>query len=190
MTKKGVPWGVVIGTGVAIASGIALCRWLFGESEEAAQARRHITARVHLACRTLGIPALPVMADDGVPNVAYRRGTIVYNRVWVIATLGRHCENGSCQDEVILGIVAHEIGHHLYAQRAPSGRHPHAAELWADEVAGRVLAAAGRGATDFETVIRTESPVATQTHPDGRARAAAIRRGYEAIMGWRPGYAT
>lgn len=190
MSKKGVRWGVVIGTGAAIAGGVALFKWLLGESEEAARARRHITARVNLACRILGISALPVMADDGVPNVAYRRGTIVYNRTWVIATLGRHCTDGSCQDQVILGIVAHEVGHHLYAQRVASGGHPHAAELWADDVAGRVLAAAGRGVTDFETVIRSESPVATPTHPDGWLRVVAIRRGYEAIAGRCLGYAT
>lgn len=176
------------GIGLAIGGAWALKRLLSPEARD--DVRDFVVSRVRYAAQVLGIAAPPVVESSDVPNAASDGVRILWNRQWVLRTLSAHCTDGWCQDEVVLGIVAHELAHHHLRHAARGDQDPRQSELDADFYAGFVLAAAGRGTERLEAVLFTQSYWPTPSHPEGHLRVVAIRQGREQAMAQRLGWAT
>lgn len=78
----------------------------------------------------------------------------------------------------LLGIIAHEVGHHLQGHTLSGiGSRP-ATELEADEYAGFVLAALGASLEEAQSLWRTLPPEGSPTHPPRHQRLLAVERGW------------
>ncbi|WP_425062047.1 hypothetical protein [Pyruvatibacter mobilis] len=76
-----------------------------------------------------------------------------------------------------LGIMAHEVGHHLAAHTYSSEFPAHERELEADHFAGFILAKFGAGIVESQEMFKGEWP-ASKTHPGSKDRRSAVRRGW------------
>ena len=86
----------------------------------------------------------------------------------------------------LVGIVAHEVGHHLrnHAARRPrSLQERHQFELEADYDMGYMMAELKASYSDAMHAIRDLGEQATETHPPGSLRRAQIARGWEDASG-------
>lgn len=81
-----------------------------------------------------------------------------------------------------LGIMAHEIGHHLAAHVFTSESSSHARELEADQYAGFAMALLGAGIMEAQHMFRKDWP-ASLSHPASPERRAAVRAGWLAGKG-------
>ncbi len=178
-----------------IAGGIAavgLILWLcskFAPEPREKRIREFVLQRVRRAAAILGIAPPPVVSSHAVPSAASDGSHILYNPEWVAAVLAQHCENGECDDEVVLGVVAHELGHHGLGHAFTGLARSHTNELEADFRAGQVLAAAGVGFARFAEVLRTQNPWPTQTHPTWESRVAQVQRGHASVRPPQAGWA-
>lgn len=81
-----------------------------------------------------------------------------------------------------LGIMAHEIGHHLASHGSTREASSHARELEADRYAGFVMALLGAGIMEAQHMFRKDWP-ASLSHPASPERRAAVRAGWLAGKG-------
>lgn len=130
------------------------------------------------ACALLGIPRPRLVATGAVPNAASNGIAILYNRDWVGAVLRRHCNDCECRVSVVLGFLAHELGHHVLEHARDPLTPSWDKELAADHVSGLVLARAGVNGEDFERLLAELSAYASHTHPPAHLRSDSLRRGY------------
>jgi hypothetical protein len=143
-----------------------------------------VLEQLRRAAALMGIAVPPLMVTSRVPNAASDGRQILVNPTWLSRTMARFCSMPACQDAVILGVMAHELGHHVFGHAADSRRDSHVAELDADRVAGVVLARAGVSTGDFERVLADLGECGTTSHPGAALRVAAIRAGYLDERGW------
>lgn len=76
-----------------------------------------------------------------------------------------------------LGIMAHEIGHHLASHIVTREASSHARELEADRFAGFAMARLGAGIVEAQHMFRKDWP-ASRSHPASPDRRAAVREGW------------
>lgn len=108
-----------------------------------------------------------------------------------------HITNKARTDWAALGIMAHEIGHHLLGHRTDDeGRTPqeeqemrHRKELEADKYSGFILRYMGASAAEAQSAVEAYgSEIGSPTHPRRNARLEAIRAGWDeassVIKGW------
>ena len=159
--------GVVVGA--AVVGGIV--KAVTAPKIEDAELHEFLLAHLRLAARLVEVAAPPLVPSNDVPNAASDGKRILYNPRWFREQLGAFCTSATCESNVALGVMGHELGHHLH----PCAAHPHACELEADAVAAVVLARAGLRSMDFERVLIEIAPVASQTHPRWDLRVRVIR---------------
>ncbi|MDW3098629.1 MAG: hypothetical protein R8J41_11075 [Alphaproteobacteria bacterium] len=143
------------------------------EGEPSPEARALVTRITEM----VGIkPEIEVRAADfaagGTAFATVRKGRryIVYDRAkfdW---------KNGQASF-ANLGIMAHEIGHHVASHLIARGASRHAVELEADRFAGFALARLGAGIVEAQEMFRADWP-ASRTHPASPDRRAAVRAGW------------
>lgn len=141
-------------------------------------------ASTHLAfvCRALGVPAVPLVADDTINNALSDGKVIRVNLGWIKSAIGDVCNaSRECLDGVVLGVVAHEVAHHIggdayAADQSVAARHGR--ELQADRIAGFVLARAGISPDHFARLLVVLSVNATSTHPQAGPRLAYLVDGH------------
>ena len=135
------------------------------------------------AINILGMEHPPTWAfSTAPPNAWYLvvEHRVEINTVFFRQAVTTYCIDDSCSDVVVLGLIAHELGHALNRTDLLSGSMTnYEAEFEADRVAGYVLARYGFASNDLERTINALSQVATPTHPHGHDRKEAIRWGYE-----------
>jgi len=151
---------------------------------------RRIRMAYAAAARGLGVDAPRLVFSDHVPNAQSDGAVVAINVSWARRVLSTHCRDDVCTDQVLVGVLAHELAHHAY-QHARDLRDVvttqwemwtrHGFELDADRAAGAALARLELGANEFARVLTHLSRRASATHPLGRDRVEAIREGYH---GW------
>lgn len=139
-------------------------------------------ALLQRAAVRLGRHAPPLVMTTYVDNAASDGFRVLVNPEWMRDILDKHCDDEACQHSVVLGVLAHEMAHHVAGDALSAALHPHAKELRADYLAGQVLAAEGVSANQFACVIHDIARVGTRTHPAGAVRAQTIGAGYQAQM--------
>lgn len=105
----------------------------------------------------------------------YRQGHLVFNS-YFLALLAN-----SCGVDVIVGILAHEIGHRLvYLTLLEKGLKIAAweNELCADFTAGLILRLSGRDKSALVKFFQEYATEGSDSHPDGKNRIAALQKGY------------
>jgi hypothetical protein len=150
--------------------------------------RRRIRRAYGLAAQALGV-APPRLVFSARAANAYSDGHVVaINLAWARQLLLHQCSSDRCNEQVLIGVLAHELAHHHYNHAHElrrvvdtrwETRTRHRFELEADRAAGAALARLGLGADEFARVLALLSQRGSPTHPMGPARVQAIREGYQ-----------
>jgi hypothetical protein len=130
--------------------------------------------------RVLQLQAPPLVFSSAVPNAASNGAAILVNIAWVRETLQKHCEDEPCGVAVIVGLLVHELTHHVYqdAQVPPSNwPERRLRERRADFNAGFALASLGMDASHLERVLGDPALCCDLLHDPPPARVQAIREG-------------
>lgn len=148
-----------------------------------------------LACRN----APTWRFDRRVTNAEYRARDheIVVSLPWFRRLLHDACDDAACANEVIAGILAHELGHATQRAellQARARRHSHELELEADHIVGMALALLGVEPDNLQHVMAHVFAEGSASHPAGVRRAIAIEAGWRSVRrpyfpGWSPGLA-
>ena len=129
-----------------------------------------VVSHLALVARLLGVSPPRITGDPTIRNVRAEAGSIAYNPKWIA---GR---SGSAE---LMGALAHEIAHLIFRDADRPDEPARAKELRADQMAGRVLAAAQIDPTAFRNILRdldrTRRPA---FHPRLSERLAAVDAGY------------
>jgi hypothetical protein len=174
MSKTG--WAVV-GIGSLVAAIVAASLVSKNRRHHLTPFIRSLYARI---ARHFPFSLPPLIEDWTVGNAQSDGRSVRVNPAWVEAELKRGCTDEKCTWSFVMGVLAHELGHHAHrVDGALFGGH--AEELVADEIAGRVLAAEGIPADDFARILSRLSAHGSESHPDGFSRSRAIARGYRAV---------
>lgn len=138
-------------------------------------------SQMQQAAGLLGIIAPPVQLQLG-GNAASNGSIVGVNPAFLRQLLATFCDQRRCQLAIVLGIMAHELGHHLLChvnQLDRSVEAAHARELAADDIAGIVLGLASVPPDDFERVLAYLGQYHSETHPHGAIRVEQVRAAYE-----------
>lgn len=182
--------GILLGLGLIgwAASSAAAEQERRRREEEARQRAAHLAALYAFAARMLGLAARlrgvtpPTLIEwPNTQNAGSNGSVILLDLEWLGQLLSRYCDAAVCQTAIALGLMGHELAHHL-AGDAIHGGDPHQMELRADWWAGWTLGRAGVSQEDFERVIFDLSSIEDtgRSHPNRDRRSAAIREGYAA----------
>lgn len=113
------------------------------------------------------------MSDPRYPGALIAYSPAAFHQIQ--ATYGR---------EAILGILAHELGHHIDIHSRPAWMdHSWGRELQADAWAGCALARLGLGTTALQNALRAIAAYPSPSHPGWDLRAPAVQRGYASCGG-------
>lgn len=142
-----------------------------------ARLRTLLETALATAAGALGVPLPPLFFQGELQNAVANHHAIWVDPEWIAELVRDACDPVSAQIAAV-GVLAHELGHHV----DPLLSHPHAGpwqkELRADRVAGRVLATVGAAPDAFLRVVERASRIATMTHPPARLRLDAVLAGY------------
>lgn len=181
-----------IETGLVILGGTLLLGAIFGQSQPVRPAPKPAQptdeqilnmarAQLQQAARLLGVPVPPLQLQrDG--NASSDGRVIRVNPAFFRQLLASFCNERLCQIAIVLGIMAHELGHHILRHAEDGDRSVDAAherELDADAVAGRVLALAQVPPDDLGRVLEHLGRYHSDTHPHGSLRVERVRAEYE-----------
>ena len=140
---------------------------------------------MHKAAAAIGVRPPTLAQCNRRGTNAWSDGTrIGWNPVFFEQVLAKHCNDDVCQESVLVGIMGHELGHHVKGHALRHDLHPHLMELDADSIAGHILAKAGVHPVHFERVLYEMSVRSTASHPGADRRMAAIRRGWQRAQLW------
>lgn len=117
----------------------------------------------------------PVVKSFFNAAMYYRSGHLVFNTRFFVYLAN------TCGVDVIVGILAHEIGHRLvYLSLQRSGRQidDMANELCADFIAGLILRLSGRDLKPMQRLFTGLAADGGPHHPNGRDRIRAMEKGY------------
>jgi hypothetical protein len=152
-----------------------------------------IVRRVHgaflRACAVLGVTPPILRADFSVAAFQARPGIVEFNPDWAERLVGQYCNTMVCEVSVLVGILAHELGHVFFGVKGydlSQCQANHDGELRADAVAGWVLAKLNFPRHHLELVLGELSKEASCTHPEKDFRVAAIRHGYDVSLRGEP----
>lgn len=79
---------------------------------------------------------------------------------------------------IMVGILAHEIGHHVNAHGPTDGLNPWQREIEADEFLGNVVRLLGGTVDDAVRVVAFEPVEGSKTHPNRPVRIAMVKEGF------------
>lgn len=146
-----------------------------------ARIRALLETALAVASSALGVRSPPLFFHGELHNAVANHHAIWIDPEW-IAELVREAREPMSAQVAAVGVLAHELGHHV----DPLLSHPHAGpwqkELRADRVAGRVLATIGAAPDAFLRVVERASRIATTTHPPARLRLDAVLSGYADVV--------
>lgn len=130
-----------------------------------------------LAALTLGVEPPPVVPVASFGNAASDGHRILVDVDW-LGLQAIDCTSVVCEDSWLVGLMAHELGHHVRQDAAIyrylSSDQQKLAELRADAIAGHVLGTLGVEPLHFARILARLSPDFSCTHPAGRERAEVI----------------
>lgn len=152
-----------------------------GRSAAEAEARRlqNFVVRLYLrASRVIGIAPPQLEFTTAVYNAASDGVRILVSPDWLVRLLRQFCALPECSEAIVLGVLAHELAHHIHGDAFASGWERIDRELRADYIAGRVLAKVGVASVDLEQVLIEMSSSCSISHPSGPDRVLAIQAGY------------
>jgi hypothetical protein len=181
-----------IGVGLAVFGGALLLGAVFGQTKKERPPARTVEptdeqilglarSQLEQAARLLGVRA-PRVELQREGNASSDGRIIRVNAAFLRGLLASFCDARLCQIAIVLGIMAHELGHHILRHAEQLDRRAQAAhirELEADGVAGRVLALAGVPPDDFERVLAHLGRFHSDTHPHGSLRVEQLRAEYQ-----------
>ncbi len=154
------------------------------KDQQLAEGLRRLLARVTAA---LGVDAPPLVLTAAVENAASDGFQILVNPMWARATLTEFCADRACNNAVMIGVLAHEVGHHVEGDaliNEPWSKRDR--ELRADGYAGEALALLGVPHVHFARVLaaisRHHSGGSPFAYPHARERIAAIDGAYQATI--------
>lgn len=152
---------------------------------------RYLAERLQVLSRhaqdLLGVSAahrVPLAVYQQGRGVAWAQGRQIFVGLdQLMPHLSAYHHGSECETAMLLGLVAHELGHALDPYERSYTNRPawnHRMELDADHLAGFVLARAGVSPQCFGSMIFNLSDCCTGsvTHPAGFARVHAIREGF------------
>lgn len=154
------------------------------KDQQLADGLRRLLARVAAA---LQVETPPLVLSAAVANAASDGYRILVNPTWARATLAQFCADRSCNNAVMIGVLAHEVGHHVEGDaliNAPWSKRDR--ELRADRYAGEALAVLGVPHDHFARVLwaisQHHSGGSPFEYPTPRDRIAAIDGAYQATI--------
>ena len=187
MSKKNEGLSTAVGL-LGVAAAVGGLVWLFSDPPESSARQRlkqRMLAALHKAAAAIGVKAPTLTQCNRRGTNAWSDGyRIGWNPVFFEEVLARHCTDDACQESVLVGIMGHELAHHVKRHAVRTDLHPHVQELDADGLAGHILATVGVQPHHFENVIAEISQRPTASHPGAFQRVAAIRRGWQRARGW------
>ncbi len=179
---------------VGVLLGLGLIGWGASNAAAAEQERRREEERraalyafamrmLSDAARLRGFAPPPLNAWPNAQNAGSNGAVILLDLDWLGQLLAHYCDAAVCQTAIALGLMGHELAHHLAGDALRAGD-PHQMELQADWWAGWTLRRAGVSQEDFERVIFDLSSIEDvgRSHPNRARRVAAIRDGYAAAV--------
>ena len=123
------------------------------------------------------LPNFQVLETDEVANAAAvvidEERYLAFNGEWI----AQYKDNPESEWQ-LLGLMAHEIGHHLQGHTITSAGSRPPTELEADEYAGFVLAALGASVAQAQSLWATLPEGGSSTHPPKYQRLLAVERGW------------
>lgn len=131
-----------------------------------------VTEQHAYACELLRMPLSPLYVAEGIRNAQSDGFSVAYNPRW-FRTMLAPCPDAACRETIVLGIMAHELGHLYDADRSDNR---FVREEYADMVAGMVLAYAGRPLAPMMGLIDRLPP--SPNHPIKPVRRRRVRQGY------------
>ncbi len=150
------------------------------------QARGAVLGAARRIQNVAGLQSLPPFVEAPGTRNAWVLGEVVYyDPDWIMELLEDHCNDRTCNTSVVVGLVAHELGHWVYGDTYDFATHSWRKEYRADAWAAKVLAALGIPASHFRCVIEVLDPNGGRSHPPGPYRAEHIRVVYLRALGYR-----
>ena len=131
-----------------------------------------------LATCALGVPRPPLHFPDALENAQANRHGIWVDLDWAGRVLDSLCVEDSRREHLALAIVAHELAHNVDPWLDEPTVTSWRKELFADWVAGAVLAMAGASLSEFVAFVERTSRLPTPTHPDATQRVSALASGW------------
>lgn len=131
------------------------------------------------ACSLLRLPGPPLVFDPTIRNASSDGLSVAVNPIWMHRALNAVCGPDEARRRAaVLGIMAHELGHHHDPAPSPD---VWMRERYADAVAGMVL---GRAGMDIEPMIGVllALPV-SPNHPRPPERRTYLRLGQSRSVG-------
>ncbi len=123
-------------------------------------------------------PNFVIRRLDGIENAF---ATVYENKRYLIydSKLLRRWANAGGNDWIVLGVLAHEIGHHVQGHLLRNNNDSHKQELEADAYAGWVQGLMGADKDEARQFASELSATESATHPGRARRLVAIDGGWE-----------
>lgn len=167
---------------VGIAGGMAEQAKRDKEAARKNRSRNRAQGALNGAAMVLGVKPPPLVELPGSRGAFSNGREILVDLDWLDLHATRCLGDLVCVDSWRIGIMAHELGHHLRRDseiyRLLTPWENHYIELRADACAGFVLGQLGIDAEHFALLIASFSRLATWTHPAGIDRFDVITRCY------------
>jgi hypothetical protein len=149
-----------------------------------ARIRTLLEAALATAAGALGVAVPPLFFHDELHNAVANHHAIWIDPEWV-TELVREARDPLSAQLAAVGVLAHELGHHIDPLLSYPHDGPWQKELRADRIAGRVLATVGAAPDAFVRLLGRAARVATRTHPPARLRVEAVFSGYADVASVR-----
>jgi len=133
----------------------------------------------------LGWQLPPLVFTTAIANAASDGRNILVNLPWVRAMLDKHCNEPACAVAAIVGLLVHELTHHVYRDAlipAASWEEQRARERRADHNAGYVVASLGLDPAHLERVLGDPEFCCDLAHDPPWQRVLVVREG--ASIAW------
>ena len=128
---------------------------------------------------SMGIqPAFEVRAA----NIKNAAATVADGKLWILyhPDFREKLTKETGNKAAFIGVLAHEIAHHVQSHLSVDDRDMHVDELWADSYSGRAMFRLGYSLDDAQAAIKElSSEKESETHPPKSARLLAVRQGFE-----------
>lgn len=115
--------------------------------------------------------AAAILKEPGTIEIGERY--IIYNPNWVAQTISNN-------EWEVIGLLAHEIGHHVLGHTLTCTGSNHQAEIEADGFAGRTMFWLGASVEEAQSLWWTMPDVESDTHPRRSVRLEAVAQGWRA----------
>lgn len=180
-----VGWGALLCGGLIAGGLIVFSQHRVAPDERARDAKelaaslRRLLARIASALR---VPVPKLALSRNVDNAASDGRRILINPDWARRTLATYCADQDCGYAVMIGVLGHELIHHVYGDVNTLKAQPwlrRDCEARADEGAGIALALLGVTPDHFARVAYHITNRNSGEYPSPGQRVAIIRSAFE-----------